>query len=669
MTRAILLVLLAALLAAPPARAQLGIDIGGEPATKDQKKDAKKDAKKKKDERKRRESSPSRHGAPKATPAPERSEVPGEGAQRREPAAPAPVPAPPPPAAAAPTPDGAPEPAPAAPPPRPSRKERTQQLPGLTLTPLDEKASAEAKERLEAAKKLLDGRATETAALAFDEILREPKLSAVHDEARYQRAKALARLGLGYSALAAFDEVLDRGPSGTRFFQSAMEWLFWVGRRLPNEQPLLARVARHAAQGVPPAFEDRVNYILARYEFERGRALADAGRAGEAKAAWAEARRLAAKVREPGGAAAAVALPAPKGGARDAPEPEVGDVYARARFVDGLVAFAERNDPAATEQFKEVVRLTNPRKARTPDPELRELAFLQLARIHYQNRQNRYAIFYYGKMPWGGERWLEGLWEASYAHYRIGDYEKTLGNLLTLQSPYFRDEYYPESYVLKAIVYYENCRYPEARQVLDQFSSLYEPVYEDLVRLTGEARTPDAYYELVRRRAAEGGVARKIFKLAETDQNVARVVDSIGAMEREMDVGLGGRRPEFRDAHLGKQLHDKLAADRATLVEEAGQRMRGKLEYERDQLRQLLAQALRIQIEVSRKEREALEGSLAKGSQVEVVRDLKYSHAVSDEHIYWPYEGEFWRDELGTYSYTLTKGCKDRLPRSRTAAR
>ena len=28
------------------------------------------------------------------------------------------------------------------------------------------------------------------------------------------------------------------------------------------------------------------------------------------------------------------------------------------------------------------------------------------------------------------------------------------------------------------------------------------------------------------------------------------------------------------------------------------------------------------------------------------------------------YEGEFWRDELGTYSYTLTKGCKDRLPRS-----
>jgi hypothetical protein len=349
--------------------------------------------------------------------------------------------------------------------------------------------------------------------------------------------------------------------------------------------------------------------------------------------------------------------------------PEGGDVFARAKFVEGLVAYAEGNDAAATEAFKDVVRLTNPKRSRTADPELRELAFLQLARIHYQNRQNRYAIFYYGKMPWGGRRWLEGLWEASYAHYRIGDYEKTLGNLLTLQSPYFKDEYFPESYVLKAIVYYENCRYPEARQVLQQFSSIYDPVYAELTRVTATQQEARAYYDLVRDGAAAGGVARRVLKLAETDQNVARLSQSIVGLEDEMDVGLGQRRPEFREAALGKELRGKLSAERAALAEEAGQRMRAKLEYERDQLRQLLAQALRIQIEVSRKEREALEGALAKGSQVEVVRDLKYSHAVSDEHLYWPYEGEFWRDELGTYSYTLTKGCKDRLPRSKTAAR
>ncbi|HEY6098738.1 MAG TPA: adventurous gliding motility protein GltC, partial [Anaeromyxobacter sp.] len=549
--------LLAALLAAPPARAQLGIDLSA-PQEKEKQKPKKDEPRKKKAQEKKQTKKPAR-------PAPRREEAP-----------PAPVPAP----APAPVPETkletppepetkrAPEPPPE--PARPPKRERgeVQQVPGLTLSPLDKAASGAAKARIDGAKKLLDEGATETAALAFDQILRERALEPVHDEARYQRAKALARLGLRYSALASFDEVLDRGPAGTRYFHSAMEWLFFVGRGLANEQPLMSRVARYAGRGVPPAYEDRVSYLLAKYEFERGRALADAGRTGEAKAAFGEARRLAEKV---GTRSSPAPLRAPEA-KEGAPAQDQGDVVARARFVDGLVQYAQGDETGATETFKEVIRLTNPKKVAHPDQDLRELAFLQLARIHYQNRQNRYAIFYYGKMPWGGARWLEGLWEASYAHYRIGDFEKTLGNLLTLQSPYFRDEYYPESYVLKAIVYYENCRYPEARQVLEQFSSMYDPIYAELTRLTAAPRTPDAYYDLVRGGAATGGVARRIFKLAETDQAVSRLVDSIGSTEREMGAGLGARRPEFRQAALGKDLRDRLAGERLALVEEAGQR-------------------------------------------------------------------------------------------------
>jgi tetratricopeptide (TPR) repeat protein len=649
-------ILLSLLLVAPSAHAQLGIDLAA-PQKKEQKGKKEAPRKKKQAERKAKQTKkpakpapPPRREAPPPAPLPEPKAEPKPEPEVLRPAAPPPAP------------PSAPEPPPAPPP----RRER-EQVPGLTLTPVDKAASAAAKARLDAAKKLLDEGATETAALALDQILRERALEPVHDEARYQRAKALARLGLRHAALISFDEILDRGPAATRFFHSSMEWLFHVGRGLANEQPLLSRVARHAGRGVPPAYEDRVSYLLAKYEFERGRALADAGRTAEARSAFGEARRLAESV----GRRAPVAPLPGANGKEGLFAQDQGDVVARAKFVDGLVTYALGDDQGASEIFKDVIRLTNPKKVARADEDLRELAFLQLARIHYQNRQNRYAIFYYGRMPWGGERWLEGLWEASWAHYRIGDYEKTLGNLITLQSPYFRDEYFPESYVLKAIVYYENCRYPEARQVLEQFSSIYGPVYEELARLTSAPRTPDGWYELVRDAATHPGSAttRKILKVAFSDQNVRRLAESVGEMEREVDQGLGKRRPEFRQSALGKDLAAQLRRSRAGLVEELGARTRAKLEYERDGLRQLLAQALRIQIEVSRKEREALEGSLAKGSQVEVVRDLKYSHAVSDEHLYWPYEGEFWRDELGTYSYTLTKGCKDRLSRPRTAAR
>ena len=138
--------------------------------------------------------------------------------------------------------------------------------------------STEAQSRLAAAKKLLDEKATETAALAFDQILRDPSLGAIHDEARYQLGKSLARLGLHHSALTTFDAILDKGQS-SRFYGSAMEWLFYVGRRLDNEQPVLSRVAKHARDAFPPGYEDRFHFLLAKYEFERGRATSSPARA------------------------------------------------------------------------------------------------------------------------------------------------------------------------------------------------------------------------------------------------------------------------------------------------------------------------------------------------------------------------------------------------------
>jgi hypothetical protein len=533
----------------------------------------------------------------------------------------------------------------------PKRKpERRPQAP-TTLPELDIGGAkkGEAARRLADARKVFDGRDFETAALAYDAILREPALAEAHDEARLGEAKSLDRLGLHHAALGRLDEILSKGPQGSSSFKDALDWVFYVGKKTANEDDVVGRVARYAGGSFPASSQDKFDYLLARYAYERGKALDDAGQAGEARRAFAEARRLAALVK-------------PEAGAKGAADE--GDVYAKARFLDGLVLYAQGDGNSALESFKDVVRLTNPRRARAPDPRLRELAFLQLARLHYEHKQNRYAIFYYDKMPWGGDSWLEGLWESSYAHYRIGDYEKSLGNLLTLQSPYFKDEWFPESWILKAIIYYENCRYPEARAILDEFHATYEPVHAELDRLTSRQAPPAGFFALIDdaqkgRGPGANGLMRRIMKLAFTDGNIKRIDEAILEIENELDRGLAARRDAFRGSALAADLKERLGSERRRLVDEGGARARAKLEYERDGLRELLQQALRIKIEVSRKEREALESALTRGGQVDVVRDYRYSVAVSDEHLYWPYDGEFWRDELGTYTYTLTKGCRD----------
>jgi CYTH domain-containing protein len=43
---------------------------------------------------------------------------------------------------------------------------------------------------------------------------------------------------------------------------------------------------------------------------------------------------------------------------------------------------------------------------------------------------------------------------------------------------------------------------------------------------------------------------------------------------------------------------------------------------------------------------------------VDSLADRKIDFAVSKEIIYWPFNGEFWEDELGYYRYTEQGACK-----------
>jgi TolA-binding protein len=539
-----------------------------------------------------------------------------------------------------------------------AKKGKEKPAPTMSFEAIDVSGKSAGKQRLDAAQKLFQEKSYETAALAFHEILKDPALGEDHEQARYLLAKTLARMGLYHSSLQKFNDILNKGAQGSKFFRTSLEWLFFIGKRTVNEQIILNEIARFSKEQFPPKYNDKFHYLLAKYYFERAKALEEAGQAAEAKKSYDESRRLLATVKPD-----ADEGPAKPGDDED--EGEDGNTFAKAKFLEGMIHYAEKRFDGALDAFKEVVRLTNPRTAKHPNQRLRELSFLQLARLHYEHKQNRYAIFYYNKMPWGGENWLEGLWESSYAHYRIGDYERALGNLITLHSPFFKEDYFPESYILKAIIYYENCRYREARAILEDFNGIYEPVYAELQKITGKNTAPSAYFDMLEEaeknkdRGEHQFLMRKILKLAFTDKTIKKLNDSILEIETEMDKGIGDKKDAFRYSDLSKDLLESLKKERQQIVEEAGGRARQKLEYERDALKELLSQALRIKIEVNAQERKFLEMALQKGGAIDVVKKYKFSVAVSDEHQYWPYEGEFWRDELGTYSYTLTKGCKE----------
>jgi tetratricopeptide (TPR) repeat protein len=538
----------------------------------------------------------------------------------------------------------------------------TQTAPTMSFDAVDVSGKSGDRQRLDVAVSLFKNDEYDKAAMSAFEMIQDPKLAGLHLEARYVLAKALYRMGLYHSSLGEFSKILAVGPE-TKFFRTSLEWLFFISRKTKNESVILDELARHANQEFPDRFRSEFHYLLARYHFVRGKALDEVGRKEDADKSFNEVKRLVLLI------------------------PKTDVFYPRAKYLEGLAFFRFGNKAAsasarrtdlntlgAIDAMKEVVRVT--RNTAGLDAEqvaanqkLRELAFMQLGRTHYGMQQNRYALFYFNKVERGTSQWLESMFESSWANYRVGQYEQALGNLITLSSPFFREEYFPEAMILKAVIYYENCRYRESSLILQDFERTYLPVHDQLEIITKKQLDAAESYGVladVQKKNKEGQeksetdrILERILRLALTDQDLKKTNDSILELEGEMDA-FSEKGDTFRYSELTKQLLEGLKTQRTALIEKAGIMAKGKLETELAALKQLLANGLRIKFETVTKEKEFLEEQLKAGGQVSIVKKYRYSVAVADDQLYWPYEGEYWRDELGTYQYTMTKGCVQR---------
>jgi len=327
---------------------------------------------------------------------------------------------------------------------------------------------------------------------------------------------------------------------------------------------------------------------------------------------------------------------------------------AEAREVGALAALAAGNTAAAEQDFEAVARVTPLGAAAV---ERRENALLQLARLAYARGDDARAQTLYARVSRGAPQWLDALFESSWSHFRRGEDEKALGNLLTLHAPFFQGRYFPESHVLKALVLYENCRYPDARRALQEFEARYRPLHDGLAQALQLMPTAPAAVEALASQAqallgrlpepARPEVARLL-----STPELSLSLRQVAAMEAELD-SMDRRGPAFRGSALASAVMPQVRSARVDLLQRTGDRARSALADERGELRELLAQALRLDFEIAGREKElaAAPSPASSGSQ------RRPPTQVDDDEELWPFQGEYWRDELGSYRFHLGDRC------------
>jgi hypothetical protein len=126
----------------------------------------------------------------------------------------------------------------------------------------------------------------------------------------------------------------------------------------------------------------------------------------------------------------------------------------------------------------------------------------------------------------------------------------------------------------------------------------------------------------------------------------------VAQMAIELD-SIDRRPPSFQRSALAQAAVPRLREARLDLLQSVGDRLRARIAVERSELRELLGQALRLDFEIAGREKELAAQPSDQGA---IVQRRKRPQVDEDEEL-WPFQGEYWRDELGSYRFQLGKRC------------
>ena len=167
-----------------------------------------------------------------------------------------------------------------------------------------------------------------------------------------------------------------------------------------------------------------------------------------------------------------------------------------------------------------------------------QLAILSMARVFYSTTQFDKAAKYYDQISMDSTLWLDALFESSWTFFRWNKPEKALGQLHSLNSPYFTDEYLPEAPILEAVVFYSNCKYVKARDALERFNETYAPLRDELRGYLDSFQDPVEFYGFLEKLQDAGTMisprVSQILSAAFGDKKLKRLNAYIRELEREL---------------------------------------------------------------------------------------------------------------------------------------
>lgn len=446
--------------------------------------------------------------------------------------------------------------------------------------------------------------------------------------AQFHLGKSLYHLRFYQSALAVFDEIVERGAAHV-YFPATLQWLAQLATQLPEPADIIRRVGRYSADQLNQFNNAESRNLYNQLLYLLGRSKYNDGLFDEAIALFRQVQRNS-------------------------------RYYVQARFFEGISHVRAHRSQPAVEAFREIQRALDEGVEGVEDRNrMADLAWMELARIYYSTRHYDSAIEAWNRVDVASEYWLDALFEESWAYFLQQDYPRALGNIHTLNSPFFANAFYPESLVLKAVIFFSNCQYDDAETVIADFNARYGNLRPELSRYLQQYADNPSFFRFLRdTRNGTSSLPNRLRPIVETalgDRTLLRNIEYVNQLEGE-ERRLNGMPAAFQNSTVGARIRQDIAVAKSFAIDNAGDLARGRYQRLLDELQDLQNQTTAILIEILNARRGQLNAEIQE-QQVTVAQSNAARVTADEEHYLWPFNGEYWRDELGFYRQQVASRC------------
>lgn len=463
-------------------------------------------------------------------------------------------------------------------------------------------------------------------------------------KAQFFLGKSLYHLEYYQSALSVFDEISQMGK-GHLFFDQTLQWLAQLASKLPEPAGIIEKVGRYdlarieeTKGGEAKKFYTQLLYLLGRSKYAQGE--------------FEQAIDLFEQV------------------------PPDSDWYVQAQMFAGISHVRLRQARPAIAAFRRILDAAKEGeiKGGSKEDRVEDLAWLSLARMYYtaankvddetgerevDGRLLGAAVDAWSRIDTGSEYWLDALFEESFAFFLADEFSRAMGNIHTIFSPYFENSYYPEALVLKAVIFFYNCQMENASAMVAQFHERYDPVQSDLNTTLARFKDNQSFYDFLSKvREKDANLPpsiRGIVATALSDRTVLRHLEYVKQLDSE-DDRLKKSPAAFKNASVGARIMQDTALAKSFAIEQTGNLARARYERLISELQDFMNQIDAVDLEVATFERGQLSQEM-QAQQVTAERAAGGRVEVDEEHQVWPFDGEYWRDELGFYRQQVTSQC------------